>query len=159
MSYRYMPLSDYRRQWMFNHHEMPVADEDKAHIHPLSAKSAMEVWNRWISNKSSCAEEFTKGDWAIRSASWHLTDNWQNAWDSDAPELPLPISEFIGWDDDEPVFFCIEKYDILETRWGIFKQHWKCFLFCDDGPMLIHAKHRQAIWFTQDGNYRLGLRG
>ena len=159
MSYSYLPLVEYRRQWIFNHHEMPVPDTDKADIRPLTSQSAMALWNRWISNKSSCAEDFNKGDWALRSSTWHHTDTWQSQWESDDPELPRPITEFITWDDATRVYFCIEKYEILETSWAVFKRHWKCFLFCDDGPLLISTQHRQAIWFTQDGNYRLGLRG
>ncbi|MDF0532933.1 DUF2947 domain-containing protein [Shewanella sp. A32] len=158
MSYSYIPLAEYRRKWIFSHHEMPVSEKEKADILPLTSKSAMELWNCWISNKSSCAEQFTKGDWADRKSTWHHTDNWQSQWDSEQPDLPEALAQFIPWADDTRVYFCIEKYEVIETSWATFKQHWKCFLFCDDGPLLISNQHRQAVWFSQDGNYRLGLR-
>ncbi|GGZ45141.1 MULTISPECIES: DUF2947 domain-containing protein [Shewanella] len=159
MNHSYIPLDQYRRKWIFNHKDLPVSDLDKTAILPLDQKSAMEVWNRWISNKSSCAEDFTKGDWASRSSTWHQTEHWQSHWDSEDNSLPEPLADFIDWPADAPVYFCYEKYQVIQTRWEIFARNWKCFLFFDDGPLLISPKHKQAVWFSQDGNFKMGLRG
>ncbi|MGI2209492.1 DUF2947 domain-containing protein [Shewanella baltica] len=159
MANTYIPLEQYRRKWIFNHKDLPVTDEDKAHILPLTDKSAMEIWNQWISNKSSRAEQFTKGDWAAKADAWVETDHWQSAWDSEESSLPDMLAELIQWPDETTVYFCYEKYQIIETRWDVFVRNWKCFLFFDDGPILISPKQKQAVMFEQSGQYKLGTRG
>lgn len=159
MAYSYIALDSYLRKWIFNHKDLPVTEADKAHILPLAPASAMQVWNQWISNKSSRAEQFTKGDWAAKVNAWSATDHWQSAWDSDDDSLPLMLAEHIQWPDDTQVFFCYEKYQVIETRWDVFARNWKCFVFFDDGPILISPKHKQAVMFEQTGQYKIGLRG
>ncbi|KFZ36553.1 hypothetical protein HR45_15580 [Shewanella mangrovi] len=159
MSLTYQPLEQYRRRWMFNHHELPVSEADALQIKPLTQKSAMDLWNRLVSNKSVSPEEFAKGDWPTRTSTWHQSDEWQAAWDSDDQALPELIAQFIEWPEDAKVFFCYEKYDVIETTWGCFKRNWKCFLFNDNEPLFISSQHRQAVWFHQDGSCDIGLRG
>ncbi|WP_282166735.1 DUF2947 domain-containing protein [Shewanella japonica] len=158
MAHTYIPLDAYKRKWIFNHKDLPVLDTDKALIKPLTDKSAMTVWNQWISNKCNRAELFSKGDWAAKQDAWKQTEHWQSAWDSDDNSLLEPIAEFIDWDDDTQVFFCYEKYQIIETTWAVFARNWKAFLFFDDGPILIAPKKKQAIMFEQNGQYKLGMR-
>ena len=69
-------MENYRRKWIFNHKDIPVSDQDLKLIKPLDDKSAMQLWNRWISNKSNCPERFSKGDWPARAKAWSKTDNW-----------------------------------------------------------------------------------
>jgi hypothetical protein len=69
------------------------------------------------------------------------------------------LAEFIQWPDETTVYFCYEKYQIIETRWDVFVRNWKCFLFFDDGPILISPKQKQAVMFEQSGQYKLGTRG
>lgn len=159
MSDTYIPLAQYKRKWIFNHKDLPVTDEDKTLIKPLSQKASMEVWNKWISNKSSYAEQFGKGDWAAKDSAWTDTEHWQSAWDSEEAALPEPIALHIDWQDGAKVYFCYEKYQVIETRWDVFVRNWKCFLFFDDGPLLISPKQKQAIMFLQSGQYKLGNRG
>ena len=151
-------MANYRRKWIFNHQDLPVSEQDICLIKPLDEKSAMQVWNRWISNKSSSADRFTKGDWPARSKAWSKTENWQTAWDEDENILPEGLADFINWSNETTVFFCYEKYQIIETTWEVFVRNWKCFLFFDDGPLLISPKHTQALMFNQDGQYHLGSR-
>ncbi|ABI71007.1 MULTISPECIES: DUF2947 domain-containing protein [Shewanella] len=159
MSHSYIPFDLYKRKWIFNHKDLPVSDDDKALIKPLTDKSAMEVWDKWISNKSSRAELFEKGDWPIKQDAWAATEHWQSAWDSNDNAMPEAIIAHIQWPDDAVVYFCYEKYQIVETRWDVFVRNWKCFLFFDDGPILISPKHKQALMFLQNGQYKLGVRG
>ena len=158
MNLSYIPLTEYRRKWIFNHNEIPVSDDDKNEIKPLTEKSAMLIWNKLISNKSIRPDLISKGDWAARSNSWKKEGLWQSAWDCDEPQLPEPIPESIEWNDDVIVYFCYEKYQVIETTWEVFKRNWKCFLFFDDGPLLVSAQEKQAIWFQQNGEFQLGIR-
>lgn len=159
MTHTYIPLDSYKRKWIFNHKDLPVSDADKALIKPLAEKSAMLVWNQWISSKSSCAEQFTKGDWPAKVDAWSLTEHWQAAWDSEEEQLPEAISAHIDWSSKTQVFFCYEKYQVIETSWEVFVRNWKCFLFFDDGPLLISPNKKQALFFHQSGQYQLGVRG
>ena len=159
MAHTYTPFEQYKRKWIFNHKDLPVTDEDKALIMPLDQKSSMEVWNKWISNKSSRTEQFAKGDWAAKDSAWVITEDWQAPWDSEEAALPEGFSEHFDWADDTPVYFCYEKYQVIETRWDVFVRNWKCFLFFDDGPLLISAKQKQAAIFHQSGQFQLGTRG
>ncbi|WP_394128823.1 DUF2947 domain-containing protein [Shewanella maritima] len=159
MSHTYIPLNQYKRKWIFNHKDLPVTEADQLQIKPLSDKSAMQVWNKWISNKSSRAEQFAKGDWAAKDSAWSVTEHWQSAWDSEDNSLPEGLFEHIDWLDDDVVFFCYEKYQVIETRWDVFVRNWKCFLFFDDGPLLIAPPHKQAVMFEQSGQFKLGQRG
>ncbi|ABO23185.1 DUF2947 domain-containing protein [Shewanella loihica] len=159
MAHTYIPLEQYKRKWIFNHKDLPVTDEDKACIKPLDQKSSMTVWNQWVSNKSSRSEQFAKGDWAAKGDAWQETDHWQSAWDSDSPALPELFQNHFDWQDETQVYFCYDKYQIIETRWDVFVRNWKCFLFFDDGPLLIAPKKKQAAFFHQSGQYQLGKRG
>ena len=158
MNLSYIPLQEYRRKWIFNHNEIPVSDEDKSIIKPLTEQSAMLVWNTFISKKSIRPDLISKGDWAARSNSWKKEGLWQAAWDSEESALPEPILESIDWEDDTPIFFCYEKYQVIETTWAVFQRNWKCFLFFDDGPLLVSSAEKQAIWFQQNGEFQLGIR-
>ncbi|RTR39301.1 DUF2947 family protein [Shewanella canadensis] len=159
MSHTYIPLEQYKRKWIFNHKDLPVTDEDKAQIKPLDQMGSMEVWKKWVSNRSNHSEQFSKGDWPAKGDVWGEPDDWQSAWDSEDPALPELFAEFFDWKDDSTVYFCYEKYQVIETRWDVFVRNWKCFLFFDDGPLLISPKHKQAAFIHQDGQYQLGQRG
>lgn len=151
-------MDSYRRKWIFNHKDLPVSDDDKLQIKPLDDKSAMQVWTRWISNKSRSAEYFSKGDWPARNKAWTKTEDWQQSWDSNDNSLPPEMESFINWPQDTPIFFCYEKYQVIETTWEVFIRNWKCFLFFDNGPLLISPKYTQALMFEQSGQYLLGTR-
>ncbi len=59
--------------------------------------------------------------------------------ETDEPEMPEEILNFIDWQDDVTVYFCYEKYNFLKLSGQVFKKHWKNFLFYDDGPILLDS--------------------
>jgi hypothetical protein len=77
-------------------------------------------------------------------------------WEGDDNDMPADILQHIDWQDDVTVYFCYEKYNIIETKWSVFKQTWKNFLFYDDGPILLGRRRKQALWFSSDGMVKLG---
>ncbi len=158
LTHTYIPLDEYPRKWIFNHHQLPVDEQDKAWIKPLSQKSAMQVWQQLISTKSVSPEFFHKEDWPMKPKTFKATDEWQSVWDSDDNSLPSMLAEFIEWPDDTLVYFCYEKYQVIETRWDVFARHWKNFLFFDDSPLLVSPSSKQAVMFEQNGNYKMGSR-
>ena len=154
----YTEFDSYARKWIFTHASMPVVEADLVKIKPFTQARSAQLWSEHVSNQSSDADHFEKGDWAFDDKIWSETIDWQKAWDSDEPELPAELLTEIKWEDNTTVFFCYEKYNIIETQWGVFKRNWKNFLFFDDGPLLLGRKQKQVVWFQSNGTFQLATR-
>lgn len=154
----YVKLEQYPRKWIFTHASMPVEANDLEQIKPFTQARSSQIWCEHISSQSPDADHFDKGDWTHEDKIWSDAIDWQNAWDSDDIDLPQELLEFVDWEDNTTVFFCYEKYNVIETKWGVFKRNWKNFLFFDDGPMLIGRKKKQALWFHSNGTFKYGDR-
>ncbi len=154
----YTPLDEYQRKWIFTHQSLPVPEADLLQIKPLTQQRAGHLWIENISKQSPDAERLSSSDWASNVSNWQDEVNWSEAWEADEPELPQAVLEHIDWQDDVTVYFCYEKYNIIETKWSIFKKHWKNFLFFDDGPILIGRRRSEALWFNTNGTVKLGQR-
>ncbi|MGD8109166.1 DUF2947 domain-containing protein [Vibrio sp. TRT 21S02] len=154
----YLPLDEYQRKWIFTHQSMPVPDADLSSIKPMSQARAAQLWKENISAQSPDAERMSSSDWPMKASNWSETVDWMDAWESDDDTLPESISAHIDWQDDVTVYFCYEKYNVIETKWSVFKKHWKNFLFYDDGPILIGRRRTQALWFDSNGQVKLGNR-
>ncbi|WP_086984228.1 DUF2947 domain-containing protein [Vibrio aphrogenes] len=154
----YIPLDEYQRKWIFTHQSMPVPAEDLVQIKPIPPQRAAQLWIENISKQSPDAERLSPSDWASKASNWHDEIDWSEAWEADEPELPQAILDYINWQDDVTVYFCYEKYNIIETKWSVFKKHWKNFLFFDDGPLLIGRRRSEVLWFNTNGTVKLGQR-
>lgn len=154
----YTTLDEYQRKWIFTHQSMPVPEEDLALIKPMTQSRAAQFWKENISPQSPDAERFSSQDWPSKDSNWSDKVDWMVAWESDEVDLPEGVASHIDWQDDVTVYFCYEKYNILETKWSIFKKHWKNFLFYDDGPILLGRRRNEALWFDSKGKVRLGER-
>lgn len=155
----YIPLDEYSRKWIFTHASMPLPEASLAQLKPMSSQRASLFWKENISASSPDSERLASGDWPMKVSNWSNEINWIQHWEGDDPDLPLAIQQHIDWQDDVTVYFCYEKYNIIETKWKIFKQHWKNFLFYDDGPILIARRRDQALWFHDNGSVKLGIKG
>ncbi|CED71682.1 DUF2947 domain-containing protein [Aliivibrio wodanis] len=154
----YLPLDEYNRKWIFTHQSMPVDDEVLPLIKPFTQAKSAQVWNDFISANSPTADHFGSKEWPMKKSSWSNEIDWQHRWDSDNESLPEEVLEFIDWADEVTIYFCYEKYNVIETSWGTFKKTWKNFLFYDDLPILIGKKKSQALWFNSKGKVKLGSR-
>lgn len=154
----YTPLDQYQRKWIFTHQSLPVPEDDLIHIKPIPQQRAAQLWIENISKQSPDADRLSSSDWPSKASNWSDEVDWSAAWDADEPELPQVILDHIDWQDDVTVYFCYEKYNIIETKWAIFKKHWKNFLFFDDGPILIGRRRSEALWFNTNGKVKLGQR-
>ncbi|MGO1296374.1 MAG: DUF2947 domain-containing protein [Vibrio sp.] len=154
----FLPLDQYQRKWIFTHQSMPVPEADLAFIKPMTAQRAAQFWKDNISAQSPDSERLSAQDWPSRKDAWFETINWMPEWESDDASMPEAILEHIDWQDDVTVYFCYEKYNIIETKWSVFKRHWKNFLFYDDGPILLARRRQQALWFHTNGTVSLGQR-
>ena len=155
----YLPLAEYPKAWIFRHKDLPIPQEDLDLIKPLTEKRAEQIWGEHISRGASHPEFFAENDWAANDSNWLEKDLWQSAWDSNKDDLPELIEEHLkDWDDNITIFFCYQCDHIIETKWKVFRKHWKNFLFFDNGPVLIGRKRKQAVQFFDDGSFRLGVR-
>ncbi len=154
----YISLNDYPRKWIFTHQSMPVPVDDLELIKPMDQVRSAQLWKDNISAQSPDAERLSSSDWPSKTQSWINDIQWMEAWESDDPQLPAEILEHIRWQDDVTVYFCYEKYNVIETKWDVFKRNWKNFLFFDDGPILIGRRRDEALWFHSDGRVKLGKR-
>ena len=154
----YLPLDEYQRKWIFTHQSMPVPEAELEAIKPMSQARASQLWKENISAQSPDADRLSSSDWPMNESNWKETVDWMAAWESDEEPLPESVIEFIDWQDDVTVYFCYEKYNVIETKWSTFKKHWKNFLFYDDGPILIGRRRSEALWFDSEGNVKLGHR-
>ena len=154
----YLPLDQYQRKWIFTHQSMPVPEQDLEAIKPMEQARAAQLWKDNISAHSPDSDRLSSSDWPMKAHNWDETVSWMQAWESDDEELPAEVLAFIDWQDDVTVYFCYEKYNIIETKWSIFKKHWKNFLFYDDGPFLIGRRRNEALWFDDKGQVKLGKR-
>ncbi|MZI93881.1 DUF2947 family protein [Vibrio sp. CAIM 722] len=152
----YLPLDQYQRKWIFTHQSMPLPEEDLAQIKPMTAQRAAQFWKDNISAQSPDSERLSSQDWPMHNKAWGDEVDWMAEWESDDPEMPVAITQHIDWQDDVTIYFCYEKYNILETKWSVFKRHWKNFLFYDDGPILIGRRRKEALWFHSNGLVKLG---
>lgn len=154
----YLTLEQYQRKWIFTHQSMPVPECDLKTIKPMSADRSSQLWKENISSQSPDAERLSSSDWPMKESNWSMTVDWMQAWESDEDIMPQGVIDFIDWQDDVTIYFCYEKYNVLETKWSVFKKYWKNFLFYDDGPILIARRRKEALWFNSDGTVKLGKR-
>ncbi|MDF2154341.1 DUF2947 domain-containing protein [Vibrio sp. CAU 1672] len=154
----YLPLDEYQRKWIFTHQSMPVPDEDLAQIKPMTQARSAQFWKENISAQSPDMDRLSSQDWPMKESNWSEQTDWMAAWEADAPEMPQEVLEHLDWQDDVTVYFCYEKYNVIETKWSVFKKYWKNFLFYDDGPILIARRRSQALWFDTTGSVKLGVR-
>ena len=155
----YIELESYSRKWIFNHSSLPVNADDLANIKPFSKARAGQLWSQLISSQCNFTDQFSKGDWPHDQNTWLQEADWQQAWDNDdSNELPEEVLAHLTWDDNSKVYFCYERFNMIETNWGTFKRNWKNFLFYDDGALLISAKRKEVLSFKESGTVLIGTR-
>ncbi len=152
----YLPLEAYRKAWVFAHAELPVSSADYAAIKPLIPARAVTFWHEQISKQADHPDFFKQGDWPVRKGTWCEEGEWEAAWESDDPALPASVLAHLAWEQNTPVFYCLDSQNIIETPWAVFQRCWKNFLFMDDGPLLLGKRRAEVVQFLPDGRFRLG---
>ncbi len=151
----YIELNDYKKKWIFTHQSMPVLVDDMPWFKPMTLNRARQFWCEQISKQSPSMSHFSANEWPSQPTSWQGEIDWQSAWDEDRA-LPTEFLQHFSWDDNLVVYFCYEKHDVVETKWGLFKKYWKNFLFYDDNPLLLGKKKKEVAQFQQNGRVKLG---
>lgn len=155
---KYQSLADFRWGWTFRHRELPIDSETLERILPLSQQAANQYWKTNVSKEAAHASLFLGDDWPSRNGVWQPKTNWESSWESDSPALPEELAEHCQWEDNVTVFYCYDTHNVVQTQWGVFKRHWKNFLFVDDGTLLLAKGRDQVVRFFSDGNYQVGIK-
>ncbi|NQZ30719.1 MAG: DUF2947 domain-containing protein [Oceanospirillaceae bacterium] len=155
---QYIPLEEYRYAWFFKHKELPINEQGLAFIKPLTETLSNQIWHQLVSNNANHPDLFHKEDWPRKQHTWTQEGQWQANWEAPGIEFPQAIEEFIEWEGNTVVYFCYCADNIIETTWDVFRQHWKNFLFLDNGPILIAKRRKEVIQFTDNGHFKLGMK-
>lgn len=153
----YIALNDYKKAWVFKHQDLPVAEPDLALIKPMTPQRSAVLWSTMISNEKDHPDFFDSNDWVGQTSSWQDTLSWEQPWEA-GEEFPEAIAEFLDWQDNTTVYFCLSRQEVLETRFDVFKRNWKNFMFLTDGSFLIGKKRHSVVQFMPEGEARLGSR-
>lgn len=154
----YIPLSNYKKAWIFKRQDLPISAEDGQQIKPMTEQRASTLWKSAISTQADHPDFFKKGDWAFNINTWQEQGEWEAVWDSEETQLPELILEHLAWEDEVTVYYCNDQQSVIETTWAVFKRHWKNFLFMDDGALLIGKKRQQVIQFFSNGSFQIGTK-
>ena len=154
----YISLDKYRYAWFFKHKELPISEDNLQLIKPLAESSSAQIWHQLISKNANHPDLFQAEDWPHKKSTWREKAQWQVQWDSEEKQLPDQIENFIDWEGNTVVYFCYNADNMIETTWEIFCQHWKNFLFLDNGPILIGKRRSEVIQFHQDGYFTIGCK-
>jgi hypothetical protein len=105
----YTEFDSYVRKWIFTHASMPVAEADLVQIKPFTQARSAQLWCEHVSSQSPDADHFEKDDWAFDKKIWSDAIDWQQAWDSDEPELPAALQVDI-------YFLMMAHYYLAESK-------------------------------------------
>jgi len=154
----YLPLDSLKNAWIFKHKSLPIIETDLTRIKPMSVERANIVWDTFISRQVDHPDFFKKGDWPSDKNNWLEQGKWEGLWDSSEEGLPELIEKHLDWDQNTVVYYCSSRDNVIETSWLVFRRCWKNFLFMDDGPILLGKKRQQAVQFTSNGYFQIGLK-
>lgn len=154
----YFPLEQHKKAWIFRRQDLPINDNDKQAIKPMTEPRAQELWKQMVSRQVDHPDFFRSGDWAFNVETWQEQGNWEEVWDSEQTALPELLLDTLQWEDNTVVYYCNDQYSVIETTWGTFKRCWKNFLFMDDGALLLGKRRTEVVQFLANGSFRAGTK-
>ncbi|MCF2858967.1 DUF2947 domain-containing protein [Pseudoalteromonas sp. SMS1] len=154
----YIALSDFKKAWVFRHQDLPIAESDLDQIKPMTAQRAAVLWSTMVSREQDHPDFFTPNDWVGKEENWEEVVDWEQTWEEGAEQLPEPISQYLNWEDNTTVYFCLSREHVIETQFGVFKRCWQNFMFLVDGSLLLGKKRDAAVQFLESGEAKLGQR-
>ncbi|WP_440054087.1 DUF2947 family protein [Pseudoalteromonas sp. T1lg65] len=153
----YIELENFRKAWVFKHQDLKVSEDDLALIKPMTANRAAILWSTMICKEKDHPDFFTSSDWVGKSETWQEELNWEKAWE-EGEDFPEAIQQFLDWQANTTVYFCLSRDEVLETRFDVFVRNWQNFMFLADGSFLVGKKRDAVVQFMAEGNAKLGKR-
>lgn len=154
----YIALDDFKKAWVFRHKDLPIDEQDLALIKPMSAARSATLWSTMVSNEKDHPDFFVPSEWTGDPKSWQESVSWEQPWEAGVELLPDVFVDFLEWEDNTTVYFCLSREQVIETRFDVFKRTWQNFMFLTDGSLLLGKKRDAVVQFLADGKAKLGHR-
>ncbi len=127
-------------------------------IHLLKEKIAQAEWQCVFGPSSTCFFDLADDHWLCQQAAVQI-GRWIEDYNNDNIQpVQQMLSRCVNWPDHIHVWFCLHHRLIFQTRWNVFRQHWKDFLsVADDCPILLPCTENSpdtAIIFTPLGEIK-----
>ena len=152
----YLPLNEFKKAWVFRHQDLEIAPTDLEKIKLMSPTRSAVLWSTMVSREKDHPDFFTENEWAGQASSWQENLNWEKDWEAGLEELPESINEFLKWENNTTVYFCLNRDCVIETQFDVFKRCWQNFMFLADGCLLLGKKRDTVAQFLENGDVKLG---
>ena len=111
----YIPLNEFKKAWVFRHQDLKIAPTDLEKIRLMSPTRSAVLWSTMVSREKDHPDFFTENEWAGQPSSWQENLNWEKDWEAGLEELPESINEFLKWENNTTVYFCLNRDGVIET--------------------------------------------
>lgn len=130
--------SEHPYWWMFTDDTIGMSDADLGKLHFLRESYALVIW------ASTIRPFLQRMDY---SASQRF--DWEEEWDDSRSQFPSSILPQDAASPEDMLYFAWSPRMAVETTWAVFRRNWKCFLFHDEGPVLLVGG--RLVQFLPDG--------
>ncbi|NOU51661.1 DUF2947 domain-containing protein [Pseudoalteromonas sp. JBTF-M23] len=154
----YISIDKFKKAWVFKHQDLPINEADLDAIKLMSPERSAVLWTTMVSREKDHPDFFTKSEWPGDEATWVSQLNWETPWENGEPHLPQTLCDFLQWEDNTTVYFCLSREHVFETRFDVFKHCWQNFMFLADGSLLLGKKRQGVVQFMENGQAKLGER-
>lgn len=127
--------------------------DDKVFL--LSNEDSEKIWTEKIDKKANSYFRLSDNNWLISDKS-ELIGKWIEDFNEEKMEnVKSLLDNKLGWEDNDTIWYCINKNTVLETLWSSFKVLWIEFLYSgDDCPIILNSNiDYQAIIFRPIGDF------
>ena len=131
-------------------------EDARYEVFVLNATTASKLWEDRISKDKNSYFRLLSSHWLFTSK-FKIVNNWIHDFGkNEIANLKHELLSEINRNENESIFFIINKSNILKTTWGYFTNHWIDFLFAgDDCPILISENGNEVIIFESNGNVKI----
>ncbi|MBD1581688.1 DUF2947 family protein [Pseudoalteromonas sp. S16_S37] len=154
----YISIDKFKKAWVFKHLDLPIDEADLEAIKLMSPERSAVLWSTMVSREKDHPDFFTKSEWPGDEKTWVSQLNWEKPWECGEQYLPEALCDFLKWEDNTTVYFCLSREHVFETRFDVFKRCWQNFMFLVDGSLLLGKKRQGVVQFLENGQAKLGER-
>ena len=122
-------------------------DDESQNIYLLSEKRSEIIWKEYIDEKANTYFHLSDDNWLIKSVT-RVIAQWFEDYNAGAyGRVTRSLTEAIAWNDEDAIWFCLNKSHVIECPWLDFKLGWATFLSChDDAPIILNGSDRSAAF-------------
>jgi hypothetical protein len=153
---KFIPIEEYDGAWYFlgvGDDEPYVAAEDLVYIKPLTKEYSRQLWCKYVSSRGRHLMLLHERDWPRRKRLIHKFRVSTSPVADEEEQLYFveKLCEWIELQPTEKVIFFWEKSSGIQTTWSMFLRYWTCYMFDDEGCILIIPSTTKAVTISNDG--------